>query len=113
MPENLSKRAELLSRLRGICLQLPECTEKLTWGNPTFLAGKEQFAVLDHYHGRWCIAFIAHPKKQGALLRRPGFFPAPYVAKYGWVCRDAEGRLGWKELERLLIESYKLARGRK
>ena len=108
-----NREAELLEHLRKICLRLPECTEKLTWGNPTFVAGKKQFAVLDHYHGRWCIAFIAHPKKQGALLRRTGFFAAPYGAKYGWVCRDAEGRIGWKEIEGLLVESYQLARGSK
>ena len=62
----LTKRSELLARLRDICLPLPECKEKLTWGNPTFVAGKKQFAVLDRYHDRWCIAF--------AVIRRSRAF---------------------------------------
>ena len=77
MTEPLTKRSELLARLRDICLPLPECKETLTWGNPTFVAGKKQFAVLDRYHDRWCIAFAVSPEKQSVLLKRPGFFAAP------------------------------------
>lgn len=106
-----TKRTELLTRLREICLPLPECKEKLAWGNPTFVTGKKQFAVLDRYHGRWCIAFVAGPQHQRELVKRTGFFAAPYGAKHGWVCRDAEGRIGWKELEKLIIQSYRRARG--
>lgn len=107
MTEPLSKRSKLLARLREICLPLPECKETLTWGNPTFVAGKKQFAVLDRYHDRWCIAFVTTPEKQAGLLKRTGFFAAPYGAKYGWVCRDAESRLPWKELETLIVDSYR------
>ena len=107
MPAPLTKRSALLARLREICLPLPECRETVSWGNPTFLAGKKQFAVLDRYHERWCIAFVTTAEKQRALLKRAGFFAAPYGAKYGWVCRDAEGRIGWKDLEKLLVASYR------
>jgi predicted DNA-binding protein (MmcQ/YjbR family) len=103
----VTKRTELLTALREICLRLPECKETTSWGNPTFVAGKKQFAVLDRYHDRWCIAFAVKSETQTALIRRPGFFAAPYGAKYGWVCRDAEGRVNWKELEKLIIESYR------
>lgn len=107
MAQTVPRRALLLERLREICLRLPECKEKVAWGNPTFVAGKKQFAVLDHYHGRWCIAFVARPDVQRKLIRRNGFFAAPYGARYGWVCRDAEGPVGWKELEKLIVESYR------
>ena len=107
MTETLTRRAELLERLREICLPLPECKETQTWGNPTFVAGKKQFAVLDRYHDRWCVAFVVSGERQRELLKRAGFFPAPYGAKYGWVCRDAEGRIAWKEMQKLLVESYR------
>ena len=107
MEATTTKRGDLLKHLRAICLPLPECKETTSWGNPTFVAGKKQFAVLDRYHDRWCIAFAAKPEKQKVLLQKPGFFAAPYGAKYGWVCRDAEGRLNWKELEKLIVESYR------
>ena len=102
----MTKQEHLLKQLRDICLKLPECTETVKWGNPTFIAGKKQFAVLDRYHDRWCIAFIARPQQQRQLLATPGFFPAPYAAKYGWVCLDAEGRVNWKEVDRLILNSY-------
>jgi predicted DNA-binding protein (MmcQ/YjbR family) len=108
MTEDLTKRGELLKQLRTTCLQLPECSETVKWGNPTFVAGKKQFAVLDRYHDRWCIAFLAKPAQQKQLLTKPGFFAAPYAAKYGWVCREAEGKLNWKEIEKLLLDSYRL-----
>ena len=106
--EDLTKRGQLLKQLREICLPLPECKETLKWGNPTFVAGKKMFAVLDRYHDRWCIAFVATFPDQKRLVAKPGFFPAPYAAKYGWVCRDAEGKLSWKEMEKLLLSSYRL-----
>jgi len=108
MTEDLTKRAQLLTQLRNICLRLPESSETVKWGNPTFVAGKKQFAVLDRYHDRWCIAFLAKPADQKQLLARQGYFAAPYAAKYGWVCRDAEGRLNWKEIEKLIVDSYRL-----
>ena len=108
MTEDLTKRGQLLRQLRAICLPLPECSEALKWGNPTFLAGKKQFAALDRYHDRWCVAFLAKLSDQKRLVAKPGFFPAPYAAKYGWVCRDAEGKLNWKELEKLIAASYRL-----
>ena len=107
MAEILTKRSELLAHLREICLPLPECKETLTWGNPTFVAGKKQFAVLDRYHDKWCIAFVSTAERQRDLLERPGFFAAPYGAQYGWVCREAEGRIGWKEMQSLIVESYR------
>ena len=104
----MTKRETLLKGLREICRDLPECAETVKWGNPTFVAGKKQFAVLDHYNDRWCIAFIAGARQQRKLVAKEGFFAAPYAAKYGWVCRDAEDELDWKEMQELITESYRL-----
>ena len=106
---NPARKEHLLRRLRKICLRLPEVTETIKWGNPTFVAGRKLFAVLDHYrHGRWCIAFRTETQQQAELLRKPGFFAAPYVAKYGWVCLDAEeGQIDWVGVEALVVASYR------
>ncbi|MBI3819449.1 MAG: MmcQ/YjbR family DNA-binding protein [Planctomycetes bacterium] len=98
----------LLRRLRAICLPLPEAAETVKWGNPTFVAGKKAFAVLDRYHERRCIAFCVPSETQRLLIKRPGYFPAPYAAKYGWVCLDAEGRVHWAEVSRLILISYRI-----
>jgi predicted DNA-binding protein (MmcQ/YjbR family) len=104
---NSARGEYLLVRLRKICLDLPETSETVKWNNPTFVAGRKMFAVLDRYHGRWCVAFRAERPRAAALLKRSGFFPAPYSAKYGWICLDAEDELDWKELKGLLVDSYR------
>ena len=105
---SLTKRGQLLTHMREICLGLPECKETLKWGNPTFVAGKKMFAALDRYHDRWCIAFVSTLAEQKKLVAKPGFFLAPYSAKYGWVCKDAEGKVNWKEMKKLLLAGYRL-----
>jgi predicted DNA-binding protein (MmcQ/YjbR family) len=100
--------AQLLRRLRQICLSLPEAAETVKWGHPTFEAGKKIFAVLDNYHGQPCIAFRAPEDEQKKLLRDKRFFPAPYASAHGWVCLRAEGKLNWTEVRDLTVASYRL-----
>jgi predicted DNA-binding protein (MmcQ/YjbR family) len=101
--------AAVLSRLRKVCLSLPEATETVKWGHPTFVAGKKMFAALDEYGGRLCIAFRTEPLLQAELLRDPRFYAAPYAAAHGWVCMHADRRLDWRYVSELLRGSYKMA----
>ena len=101
--------AAILLKLREICLALPEAVETVKWGHPTFEAGKKIFAVLDHYHGRTCIAFRTSMEEQKKLCRDERFFPAPYAAARGWVCLRADGRMNWAEVRDILLASYRLA----
>jgi predicted DNA-binding protein (MmcQ/YjbR family) len=100
--------AELLRRLREICLALPEVKETVKWGHPTFEAGKKIFAVLDHYHGQPCIAFRALKDAQTKLRLDSRFFPAPYAAAQGWFCLRADGELNWAEIREHTLASYRL-----
>jgi predicted DNA-binding protein (MmcQ/YjbR family) len=99
--------SQLLSRLREICLRLPEVRETTKWGHPTFEAGKKMFAVLDHYDGRPCLAFRAAPEQFQAYLADERFFEAPYAARHGWLCLRAEDPLDWREVEDLVRGSYR------
>ena len=101
--------AAILVKLREICLALPEAVEIVKWGHPTFEAGKKIFAVLDHYHGRPCIAFRTSLEEQKKLCRDERFFPAPYAAARGWVCLCADGSMNWSEVRDILLVSYRLA----
>ncbi len=108
-PPNKILEAALLMKLRQICLALPEVVETVKWGHPTFEAGQKIFAVLDHYHGRPCIAFRTSMAEQKKLCRDERFFPAPYAAKRGWICLRAEGELNWSEVRDFILASYRLA----
>ena len=85
---------------------LPEANEVSSWGHPNFRAGKKIFASLDHYQGRRCIAFKTERQKD--LLKDDRFFVAPYAGHRGWVCLKVEAKLDWKEIESLLLSSYRL-----
>jgi len=100
---------DLLPKLRTICLALPDVTETVKWGNPTFVAGKKIFAVLDKYGGRPCIAFRAAKTQRALLLRDVRFFAAPYDRERAWVCMHVDIRLNWREIGVLTRASHRLA----
>ena len=106
--QNKGLDATLLTKLREICLALPEAVETVKWGHLTFEAGKKIFAVLDYYHGRPCIAFGTSREEQKKLCCDARFFPAPYAANRGWVCLYADGALNWSEVRHILLASYRL-----
>ena len=103
----------VLKRLRAICLGLPEAVECVTFGHPTFRAGKKTFAVYEEYKGQLCIAFKVDPRHKDIFLSDPRFFRTPYVGKHGWVSLKFSGRMNWTEVRHLMIESYRLVASRR
>jgi predicted DNA-binding protein (MmcQ/YjbR family) len=99
-------KSPILSRLRKRCLALPETSESASWGHPNFRAGKRTFVAFEWVEAKPSIAFRL-PKADIALcLQRPGFFPTPY-GQGKWVSLNAQGRLRWKDIEALVVQSYK------
>ncbi|HYK89902.1 MAG TPA: MmcQ/YjbR family DNA-binding protein [Acidobacteriota bacterium] len=96
-----------MAKIREICLKLPEATEGVSWGHPTFKAGKKAFAVLDEYNRGLCISFKAMPSAKEVLLKDPRFFRAPYADSQGWVCLKTNARLDWKEVKNFILQSYR------
>ena len=101
-------RDDALRQLRRICLALPEVTETLTFGNPTFQAGKKTFTVLDRYKGEYSIAFKATAADQAALTVDERFFVTPYSGKHGWTSLRLSADMDWEEVEGLVVSSYRL-----
>ena len=103
----MAKPDSVLKRLRTICLSLPEVTEVVTWGHPTFRAGRKDFAVFEQYRGEWCIAFREGHAWQHSLLDDPRFYFTPYAGKHGWVSLRINGPLDWSEVKELVLQSYR------
>jgi predicted DNA-binding protein (MmcQ/YjbR family) len=104
-----------LKKLRAICAVLPDTTETVTWGHPTFKARNKAFAVLEPYKGEFAIAFKASFADQAALTMQPRFYITPYSGKHGWTSLRLQGRLDWREIRDLVHNAYRLvapARGR-
>jgi len=104
-----------LTRLRRLCLALPEAHEVEAWGAPTFRVRNKLFAMYassDNHHGAgrpavWC---KAAPGNQEIMVRAAPrrFFVPPYVGPSGWVGIWLDGDVDWPELTGLLRDSYRL-----
>ena len=109
-----------LTRLRRICLALPEAHEVEAWGEPTFRVRNKLFAMFasaDTHHGGghpavWC---KGGPGNQALMVRaQPDrFFVPPYVGPSGWIGVWLDGPVDWAELEGLLRDGYALVAPRR
>jgi predicted DNA-binding protein (MmcQ/YjbR family) len=99
-----------LSRLREICLALPEATEKAAWGDPTFRVRDRIFAMEKRGDGRVSVWLKAPPGSQAVLVGAdPGrFFVPPYVGHRGWVGVRLDTEPDWGEVAVLVRRSYRL-----
>jgi hypothetical protein len=101
-----------LDRLRDLCLRLPETSERLSHGSPTFfIRGKKTFVMyLDSHHGdgRLAIWCAAPDGMQAALVEAdPGrFFVPPYVGHRGWLGVRLDRGLDWDELAGIVEDAY-------
>src|SRR5438477_1599264 len=81
---------ENLHRVRRICAAMPESTEKLSHGEPTFFVRKKVFAMFSNNHhndGHVALLIPAAPGLQALLIHESPqtFYKPPYVGVRGWV----------------------------
>jgi hypothetical protein len=103
-----------LTRLRKICLSLPESHEKVAWSAPTFRVKGKQFAMfLANHHGDgrvavWC---KAAPGVQEALIEADPeqFFRPPYVGPSGWIGIRLDRGIDWHVVSGLLKDGWREA----
>jgi len=101
----------LVERLRRICLVLPETTEKIAWGEPTWRVKGKLFAQLDdHHHGAdhlavWLPAPLGEQESL-IFLDAERFFRPPYVGARGWVGVRIDGWPDWKLVASLVQQAY-------
>ena len=101
-----------LERLRKIIAALPETSERISHGAPTFWGGKKTFASfhLDHHgDGRVALWCKLPSGAQEALVEADPerFFVPAYVGPSGWVGIRLEGKPDWGVVAGLLEEGYR------
>jgi len=109
-----AEEAAALDRVRAICLALPEVTERLSHGEPTwFIRGQKTFVSVDNHHhgsahfGLWCAAPFG---AQDALVsaRPEAYFVPPYVGHRGWVgIRLDVPPVDWDAIELIIRDAYR------
>jgi predicted DNA-binding protein (MmcQ/YjbR family) len=105
-----------LTRLRKLCLALPEAHEVEAWGEPTFRVRNKLFAMhanANNHHGagRPAVWIKAAPGNQDLMVRTAAdrFFVPPYVGPSGWVGVWLDRDVDWDELAELLRDAYRLS----
>jgi hypothetical protein len=102
-----------LEELRKLCLALPETTERLSHGEPTwFVRDKKTFVTYaDHHHDdRLAFWAAAPPGVQEALVGSDPqrFFVPPYVGHRGWIGVRLDVEVDWEEIAELVTDAYRL-----
>jgi hypothetical protein len=103
---------EVLQRIRELCLALPETSERLSHGHPTFFVrGKRSFVMVlrDHHRdGRfamWCAA-VEGAQEMLAEADPERFFRPPYVGHRGWLGVRLDRGVYWDELAGIIEDAY-------
>ena len=103
-----------LEQVRRLCLALPEVTERLSHGAPSFFVrGKTTFVMyMDHHHddGRLAIWCAAPPGVQATLVgEEPArFFVPPYVGHRGWLGVRLDVDVEWGEVAGIVEDAYRM-----
>jgi hypothetical protein len=113
---NAGKRAvptDPLESLRKLCLAMPESTERVSHGEPTwFVRDKKTFVTYaGHHHddrvGFWC---AAPPGAQQALVASAPdrFFRPPYVGHRGWLGVYLDVPVDWDEIAEIVEDAFRM-----
>jgi hypothetical protein len=102
-----------LESLRKLCLALPETTERLSHGEPTwFVRDRKSFVMYANRHhddrlGFWCAA----PQGVQAELvcsEPERFFRPPYVGHRGWLGVYLDVPVDWDEVAEIVQDAYRV-----
>jgi hypothetical protein len=105
--------ATALAHVRMACLALPEVTERLSHGSPTFFVrGKKTFVTfVDNHHGdgRLALWVAAGPGVQAEMVdEEPDrFFVPPYVGHRGWLGVRLDRKPDWDEVAGICADAYR------
>jgi len=112
--------AAALERIRSVALALPETSEKLSHGQPTFFVADKQFAQFrDDHHGDGltvvCVKTGGSDEQAMLIEANPDFYGLPaYLGPSGWVSLDLTGDdLDWSLVEDRIARSWELAAPRR
>ena len=102
-----------IARLRGLCLALPEVTERPSHGEATwFVRDKVSFVTMaDHHHDDRVAFWCAAPDgvQEDLVASAPErFFRPPYVGHRGWLGVWLDVPVDWNEIAGLVEGAYRV-----
>ena len=101
-----------IDHLRRLCLALPEATERLSHGEPTFFVRDRKTFVMfaDHHHDDRLAFWCAAPDGFQRMLveaEPDRFFVPPYVGHRGWLGVYLDVPVDWDEIRTIVEGAYR------
>ncbi len=112
MPEQ-ARYDEILEQVRAAALALPETSERLSHGSPTFfIRGKKTFVTMvDDHHGDGNVGIWASAPDgvQAEVIETDPdrFFRPAYVGHRGWIGVRLDVDPDWDELGDIIVDAYR------
>ena len=105
-----------LERLRELCLALPEVTEKVSHGEPTWFVRRTFVMFADNHHDDrlafWCAA-PAGTQEELVAADPQRYFRPPYVGGRGWLGVYLDVDVDWAEVGEIVTDAYREVAPRK
>lgn len=96
-----------------ICRQLPAVTEDIKWEHDlVFSVGGKMFCVAGLDQSPVSASFKVTDEEFEEMSQRPGFKPAPYVAKYKWVWLEDINKMNKTAWKKYISQSYELVKAK-
>ena len=97
--------------IQSICRSLTGVTEDIKWGHDlVFSIGGKMFCVIGLDESPTSATFKVTDDEFDEMCNRPGFKPAPYVAKYKWVLIEDISKMKGAEWKQRIKQSYDLVK---
>lgn len=101
---------EAFEQIRAFCLGLPGTTEKEPWGpgESAFQIAGRSYCFVTRRSGHANVSAKPPSQERDAWLDTPGIGPAPYLARYGWLCLRVpdEDPAAWERAQTLIWQSH-------
>jgi len=107
--EESARYERVLEKLRKICLALPETSEVVAWGHPTFRVKDKIFVGFGIEDGRIILGFKADGLEQQELVETEPdtYYVAKYVGRHGWVSMRLDRSVDWKRVKEHVTSSWR------
>lgn len=102
-----------LNKVKKLCAGLPGATQDVKWESClVFSVGGKMFAITHNGPTASRISFKVDDDAFLALTDRPGFIPAPYMARAKWVQIDDFKAVSDAEAATLLTRAHEIIFGK-
>jgi predicted DNA-binding protein (MmcQ/YjbR family) len=102
-----------IESFRAICMALPDTTEDIKWTDHLcFSIGGKMYAVTGPNNFPVTASFKVTDEDFELLPERPGFKPAPYMARYKWIFTEDISLMSVHEWKEYLSKAYEATKAK-